>query len=109
VRHQLKIPFDTTLHYATAHLHPYGSSLALVDLTTGETLFELRAIPYADRLGIAEMESLSTTVGIPIYRHHDYELVTVYDNTSDEPVDAMASMYLYLLDNGFERLPDGDA
>ena len=42
--------------------------------------------------------------GIPIFRAHEYELKSVYDNTSGEDQDSMAVMFLYVHDRGF-RLP----
>lgn len=104
---QLELPFDTTVHYVTAHLHPYGESIALVDRSSGEAIFELRAHPYADRLGIARMDSFSSSEGVALSRRGRYELVTVYDNPTDEPVDAMGILYLYLRDRAFERLGRG--
>ncbi|MDX1643676.1 MAG: hypothetical protein R3244_04875 [Thermoanaerobaculia bacterium] len=105
---QLELPFDTTVHYVTAHLHPYGESITLEDVSTGETVFRLRAHPYTDRLGIAAMESFSSRAGVPLSRHGSYELVTIYDNPTEQPVDAMGILYLYLRDHGFEFLAPGD-
>ena len=53
------------------------------------------------------MESYSSVEGIPIYADHEYEIVSVYDNPTDEPQDAMAVMFLYMLDKGF--VPPGSA
>ena len=44
-----------------------------------------------------------TGVGIPVYADHQYELVSVYENTSAEEQDSMAVMYLYLDDRHFHR------
>jgi hypothetical protein len=41
--------------------------------------------------------------GLPIHRDHDYELVTIYDNPTDHDIDAMAILYLYLLDKSFQE------
>lgn len=101
---QLRLPFDTTVHYATAHLHPHGASIALVDMATGESLFRLAAHPYTDRQGIEEMESFSSVEGLRLERDRDYELVTVYVNPTGEPIDAMGILYLHLRDHAFERL-----
>jgi hypothetical protein len=102
---QLRLPFDTTLHYATAHLHPYGESVEIRDLTTGESLLRLGAEQYSDRVGIARMGEYSDAAGIPFPADHDYELVTVYDNPTPRPIDAMAIVYLFFLDHGFHRTP----
>jgi hypothetical protein len=99
---QLLLPFATTLHYATAHLHPFGESVAIVDLDTGETVVHLGAREYDDRIGVAEMDELSSVEGVSFDPSHRYELVTVYDNRSDQPIDAMAIVYLYFHDRAFE-------
>jgi hypothetical protein len=95
---QMSLPFDTTVHYVSAHLHPYGISLTLIDRTTGETLFSLRSKDFEDRLGVEHVEELALPEGVPLYRDHSYEMVTEYDNRTDGNVDAMAILYLYLLD-----------
>lgn len=101
---QLALPFDTTAHYITAHLHPYGESLEILDLTTGESVVRLEAQVYEDgRVGIAHMDEYSDATGVAFHADHDYELVTVYNNTTEGPVDAMAIVYLFLLDKEFEK------
>jgi len=94
----MQIPYDTTLHYIAVHLHPFAESLELRDLTTGETLFESAAENFDDHIGLARVDSFSSREGIPVYADHEYELVSVYDNTTDEDQDSMAVMYLYLHD-----------
>lgn len=98
----LNLPFDTTIHYIAAHMHPCGESIRLVDLTEGRTLFESRVKPMTDRVGIDHIEYYSSVEGIPLYRDHQYEVVSVYNNTSDQTSDAMAVLYLYLHDKEME-------
>ncbi|MCB1035591.1 MAG: hypothetical protein KDD47_17345 [Acidobacteria bacterium] len=98
----LDLPFDTTVHYIAVHLHPFAETLELKDLTTGETVFKSRVRPAEKGIGIEHVEHFSSREGIPLYRSHDYELVSVYDNTSGEDQDSMAVMYMYLLDKRFE-------
>jgi len=99
---QLNLPFDTRVHYATGHLHPFGVSVALCDLTTNETLFTIKAQDWDDRLGVARMDEISSPEGIPILRDHTYELVTVYNNTTQADIDAMSILYFYCRDWSFE-------
>lgn len=106
VTKSMQLPFATTIHYISIHLHPYAESLALRDLTTGETLFEGRARNYPDRIGIADLDVYSSADGIAVYPDHRYELVSVYDNTTSEDRDAMAFMRIYMLDKNF-RAPGG--
>jgi hypothetical protein len=100
----LQIPFDTTIHFVAVHLHPFAVSLALRDLTTGTTLFESRARGPALGVGLTHVDHYASPEGIPVFKDHDYELVSVYDNTSGADQDAMASMFFYLHDREAEPL-----
>lgn len=99
----LNLQFDTTAHYIAVHLHPFAKSLTLNDLTTGEVVYEAQVTPTRDRIGIERIDHYSSAEGLPLYKDHQYELVSVYDNTSDKDVDSMAVMYLYMRDPRFRR------
>lgn len=95
---QLNLPFDTTIHYATIHVHPFARGMELRDLTTDQTVLRLNSHDWSDRIGVAKVDELKSIEGVPISRGHHYELTVDYDNTSDSNTDAMAILYLYLLD-----------
>ena len=95
---QLNLPFDTTIHYATIHVHPFARGMELRDLTTGTTIFRLNSQDWPDRVGVAYVEEFKSIEGIPIQRDHRYELSAEYDNTLDVETDAMAILYLYFLE-----------
>lgn len=95
---QLNLPFDTTIHYATIHVHPFARGIELRDVTTGRTIFKLNSEDWPDRIGVAKVDEFKSIQGVPILRGHRYELTTEYDNTSGANTDAMAILYLYLLD-----------
>jgi hypothetical protein len=95
---QLNLPFNTTIHYATIHVHPFARAMELRDLTSSATVFRLNSQDWPDRLGVAHVDELKSIKGIPIYRDHHYEVTAEYDNTSDSKTDAMAILYLYLLE-----------
>ena len=95
---QLNLPFDTTIHYATIHVHPYARGMELRDITTGTTIFRLNSQDWSDRVGVAYVEEFKSIEGIPIQRDHRYELSAEYDNTTDADTDAMAILYLYFLE-----------
>jgi hypothetical protein len=95
---QLNLPFDTTVHYATIHVHPFARWMELRDLTTGKTVLHLTARDWSDRIGVAHVDEFKSIDGIPIVRSHRYELAVEYKNSSDSDSDAMAILYLYLLD-----------
>lgn len=97
------VPYDTTAHYIAVHLHPFAETLELVDKTAKKTVFKSKARNYADKIGLEHVEYYSSPEGIPFYDDHEYELVSTYNNTTKEPQDSMAVMYIYLLDKEFER------
>ena len=92
------LPYDTTLHYAAAHLHPFAEYVELRDLTTDKTLIKLRARNLETLIGLADVETFSSQEGVPLYADHEYELISFYNNTSGEHQDAMATMMMFLLD-----------
>jgi hypothetical protein len=94
----LNLPFDTTVHYATIHVHPFARAMELRDLTTGKTVFHLNSQDWSDRVGVAHVDEFKSSDGVPIFRSHRYELTAEYDNTSSANTDAMAILYLYLLE-----------
>lgn len=98
VSEQLELPFDTSVHYVTGHLHPFGKNMRLVDMQSGATLFEIKAECFNDRLGVAQMSEISSREGVRLSKAGRYELLAEYENTQDKPIDAMAILYLYALD-----------
>ena len=98
ITQQLNLPFDTTIHYATIHVHPFAREMELRDLTTGQIILQLHSHDWGDRIGVARVDEIKSTAGIPIFRNHRYELSAEYDNTSGANTDAMAILYLYLLE-----------
>ena len=97
----LHLAFDTRIHYAAVHLHPFAESIELRDLTTGESVLSSKARSFDDRVGLAHVESFSSPEGIPLFKDHEYELVSVYDNTSSVPQDSMAVLNLYMADRSY--------
>jgi hypothetical protein len=100
---QLNLSEPTTLHYATAHLHPYGESLELYDLTAKQSVLKIGAEDYHDKVGIARMGEFECDGGVVITPTHQYELRAEYNNTTSSSSDAMAIMYIYLLEKDFHH------
>jgi len=106
VTHWMNLTSDATVHYIAVHLHAFAERLSLRDATTGEPIFSSLATGYPDRIGLQRVTALSSPEGIVIQSGHEYELTSTYDNTSGRDQEAMAVMYLYLLDEEF-RNPAG--
>src|SRR5207247_1823634 len=101
VANELNLTAPTTVHYATAHLHPYGESLELYDLTAQQSVLKIQAEGFHDKVGIAHMGEFQSESGIVITPAHQYELRAEYNNTTSSDADAMAIFYLYLLEKDF--------
>ena len=92
----LNLAYDTTVHAASAHLHPFAETLDLHDITANKTVVSIRADQRPDAIGLETVHAFSSREGVPLYKTHEYELISTYDNTSGEPQDAMASMFLFV-------------
>jgi hypothetical protein len=103
VTHWLSLSEDTTIHAIAVHLHPFAESLALHDLTTGETVYKAIARGPKESIGLNDVDFFASPDGIPIYKDHQYEVVSVYNNVSGVDQDAMAIMFLYMRDTGFVK------
>lgn len=99
----LNLPFDTEAHYIAVHLHPFAESLTLRDLTLDKDIFFSEVENSKGKVGIDRVDYYSSKEGIKLFKDHEYELVSVYENTSGEEVDSMAVMYLYLHDKLFKK------
>jgi len=103
VTDMLKVPYDTRIHYIAIHLHPFAESLELRDLTTGETVFKSYARNSEDKIGLDHVDYYSSPEGLPIYKGHQYQLISSYNNTTDEDRDSMAVIYMYGQDREFRK------
>ncbi|MBA2322406.1 MAG: hypothetical protein H0V89_14775 [Deltaproteobacteria bacterium] len=99
----LNLPYDTKAYYIAIHLHSFAESLELVDLTDGKSVFKALAKPSEGRVGIDHIDHYESTEGIQLYKDHEYEIVSVYNNTTEIDHDAMAVMYLYLENKTFKK------
>ena len=99
----MNLPFDTRLHYAAVHLHPFAQELVLRDTTTNRDVFRAKATNPMTGIGLARVDRFTSVEGIPLYKSHTYEIVSVYDNPTAENADSMASIFLGLDDPEFVR------
>jgi cyclophilin family peptidyl-prolyl cis-trans isomerase len=99
----MNLPYDTKMHFALAHLHPFAQSLTLRDTTTGKELWKATAQNPKDAIGLTHVDAFESKEGIPMYRDHKYELISVYDNPTNANADSMASMFMGIDDPQFRR------
>jgi hypothetical protein len=99
----MALPYDTTVHYIAVHLHPFAESLELRDRSLDETIFKSEVRNFKRKIGLESVEYFSSTEGLSLFRGHEFEMVSVYNNITDEDQDSMAVMYLYLRDRQFKK------
>ena len=95
----MNLQFDTRLHYAAVHLHPYARSLEIRDMTTGQTVFLAKAENPQDAVGLLHVDEFSSSDGVPLLHTHKYSLISTYDNPTNTNADSMASVFLGLDDS----------
>ncbi len=100
---ELNLTAPTTMHYATAHVHPYGESVELYDITARQSVLKIQAEDYPDKVGVARMGEFRSERGVVISPEHQYEIRAEYNNTTRTDSDGMAVMYIYLLEKDFHR------
>src|SRR5258708_28156617 len=61
----LNLPYDTKIHYAAVHLHPFGESLTLRDVTAGTALGGSPAPKPQRRVGLDHAAPRRTRHGSP--------------------------------------------
>lgn len=101
VTQELKVPFPTRVHFATAHLHPYARWQELRQAQTGRVLFRITPTLTPDGQSLKSVPAYSSSKGVAISPGVEYDLVTHYENTSDKTVTAMSILFLYCRDQEF--------
>jgi len=86
----------TRIHFMRPHLHGYGESVALIDKTAGKTLWKGSAENATELRHVISVDFYSDSDGIPLYPNHEYELEIVYNNPTQEPVDAMGALRAFV-------------
>src|SRR5438067_9684036 len=104
----LQLPYDTKIHYATVHLHPFAESLTMRDVTADKTIWTATAKNPESGIGLAHADSFESLKGVPLYRDHKYELISAYNNTSGVNQDSMASIFFGLSDPEFKKPARGE-
>lgn len=97
----MNLPYDSKLHYAAVHLHPFAQSLTLRDSTTGKDVFKAQTVNPKNRVGLDRVDAFVSLDGVAMYKDHKYELISVYNNPTKQNADSMASMFLALDDPEF--------
>lgn len=83
------------VHYIRVHLHAHATSIEIVDVTTGKSLWKGVARTNSATASLEHTDHYESQTGFPIFADRSYRLVAEYDNPTAKPVDAMAFTSIY--------------
>ena len=98
INDQLQIKDSLRLHAAAVHVHPFATSLTLLDKTTKTEIFKSKIRNHFNKIGLSSINSFSSESGVWMFKNHEYELVLEVNNTTSSNQDMMGSMFLFFYD-----------
>ena len=88
-----KLPFVGKIHLIGTHIHPYGRSIELINVTRNRSVW--KAVGRRDRSGrLVKMPVYVNSEGYDVGADDQFKLVAVYENPTEQPVDAMAGVFI---------------
>ena len=86
-------PFDGHIHFMGTHMHPYGVSVELYDVTRSRLVW--RSTRRLDGAGqMIGMDTFGSESGYPVKSGDMFRISAVYDNPTSAPIDAMAGLFI---------------
>jgi hypothetical protein len=86
-------PFTGEIHFLGTHIHPYGVSIELFNVTREESVW--KGNRRTDSSGkMVSMEVFSSLEGYPVRAGEKYRVTAVYENPTADPIDAMAGLFM---------------
>lgn len=95
---QLQMKDSLRLHAAAVHVHPFTTSITLLDKTTNKIVFKSNVINHKNLIGLTKIDAFSSEEGVWMYANHKYILTMDVNNTSSIQQDMMGSMFLFFYD-----------
>jgi hypothetical protein len=85
-----ELPFNGSIHFLGTHLHPYGVSIELYNVSRHEQVWKGKRKSGSD----GPMEVYSNPAGYAVQAGETYKITTVYENPGAEKIDAMAGLFM---------------
>lgn len=104
INDQLQIKDSLRLHAAAVHVHPFATSLTLLDKTTKTEIFKSKIRNHSNKIGLSNINSFSSESGVWMFKNHEYELVLEVNNTTNSNQDMMGSMFLFFYDKELDSI-----
>lgn len=89
---EFTLPFNGRIHFMGVHIHPYGLSMELENITRTERVWRGGRLTTGGEM--TGFESYSSVPGYPVKAGDRFRITAVYDNPTANPVDAMAGLYV---------------
>ena len=86
------MPFDGRIHVLGTHIHPHARSIELYNVSRKEIVW--KGTRSSDATGNS-MGVYSSAVGYPVRAGETYKIVSVYENPTATPIDAMAGLFIF--------------
>ena len=83
-----------TIHAMGTHIHPYGVSIEVINLTRNQPVWKAFGARNADGR-LMSMPTYRNPSGYEVGAADRFKLVAVYENPTDKPVDAMAGIFIF--------------
>lgn len=91
---EITMPTGGRVHAIGAHLHPYGRSVELKRVRDDKVMFTAVMIEAAE-LEHQRLTTYQSKEGFYVRRGERYVVTTIYENTTDEKIDAMGGLFLF--------------
>ena len=85
-----ELPFDAKIHFLGTHIHPYGVSIELYNVSRQEPVW--KGVRKSDPGG--PMEIYSNPAGYSVRAGETYKITAIYDNPTADKIDAMAGLFM---------------
>ena len=104
---QYRFPYAGVIHAMGVHIHPYGRSFELINLTRGETVW-LADGTHGEDGRLTEMPFYSSATGYSFTPEDRFLLRATYYNPTDVEQDAMAGLFFFFstIDDKLPQRPE---
>lgn len=92
--HMINFEASGRIHFMGPHIHPYGESVELYNVTRDELVWkgDTTAGPDGE---LHSAEVFSSGSGYPVDAGDLYRLTVTYNNTTDKDIDAMGGLFIF--------------
>ena len=94
VTREFEFPFSGRVHALGGHIHPFGEYLELKRVKDGQVMFTAH-LTKAEKLSDQRLGSYSSKDGFFVREGETYLMTTVYDNPTNEKIDAMGGFFIF--------------